>query len=181
MHRVQSPAHGPVGRPWRPDAGRRVFGGVRSTPKCTSTRPHGGSHRCGVGLRFVRTDGWGYPAGPLKPVRPRRSSVRFPASAWPPSSPTITASAPVTCRSNPPEKKSDEVPAAYYRLREFPAKIRLWTSVANGHRGSNVCCQGQSGRTGDVVGESRSQRGAPESSDSRTGTSARVLDRKGDY
>ncbi len=35
--------------------------------------------------------------------------------------------------SNPLEKKSDEAPAAYYRLREFPARIRLWTSVDNGH------------------------------------------------
>ncbi len=35
--------------------------------------------------------------------------------------------------SNPLEKKSDEAPEAYYRLREFPAKIRLWTSVDNGH------------------------------------------------
>ncbi len=35
--------------------------------------------------------------------------------------------------SNPPEKKSNEVPAGYYRSRIFPAKIRLWTSIANEH------------------------------------------------
>ncbi len=34
---------------------------------------------------------------------------------------------------NPLEKKSVEAPVAYYRLREFPARIRLWTSIANGH------------------------------------------------
>ena len=34
--------------------------------------------------------------------------------------------------SNPPEKKSIEVPAVYYRLRIFPAKNGLWTSIANG-------------------------------------------------
>ncbi len=44
--------------------------------------------------------------------------------------------------SNPPEKKSDEAPAGHYQLREFPAEIRLWTSVANGHRRSNVCSWG---------------------------------------
>ncbi len=30
---------------------------------------------------------------------------------------------------NPPEKKSDKAPPGHYRLREFPAKIRLWTGA----------------------------------------------------
>ena len=42
--------------------------------------------------------------------------------------------------SNSLEKKSDEAPVRYYRPPIFRKEIRLWTSIASGHRGSNVCC-----------------------------------------
>ena len=150
----------PPTAPWGVHGGRtRVafLGAIH--PHCTSTRrperPYGGSHRCGAGGIVVRGDRpLGISGRLLKPVRPKLSGVRFRAGARPPGSPTITASVPVSCRSNPPEKKSDEAPVRYYRLPIFRKEIHLWTSIANGHRGSNVCCQGQSRRAGDVAGES---------------------------
>ncbi len=80
---------------------------------------------------------------PRKRVGSPHVSIRAPDRQSPPP--------PRLLPSNPPVKKSDEAPEAYYRLRIFRENIAFWTSVANGHRGLNVGCWGLSGRAGGMV------------------------------